>query len=45
VSDERAAAVSKLRAVGGVYDYVADFVERDRLEPPPGVESRHEDNP
>jgi len=40
---DRAAAAARLRTVGGVYDYVAEFVDRDTSDPPAsGVESRHD---
>jgi hypothetical protein len=29
----RLAAVAKLRTIGGVYDHIADFVERDVVAP------------
>jgi hypothetical protein len=32
--DERRLAVASLRTVGGIYDHVADFVERDHSAPP-----------
>ena len=38
--DERAAACASLRTVGGIYDHVANYVERDTSRPasaPPGT--------
>lgn len=36
-ADERAAAAARLRTVGGLYDYIAAFVERDDSRPAPST--------